>query len=216
MAATLVVLALVLFSLAARSRKKTGIPAGEVFYQDLPGQPFFGEPLRSDALGISGKPDCLIRAADGNIPVELKNSSRPPARDGVYANHMIQALAYCALVEEQMKVRVPYALVIYAGQHVRKIEFAEERRQWLLQTIREVELARARMTATRRVCAGDAEQLPEPAVFRTGEFSHSQTRERSRSLLEWNTVGDRCDRSILAHGSPQTFDPFVLPAGSQR
>ena len=38
MAATLVVLAVVLFLLAARSRKKTGIPAGEVFYQDLPGQ----------------------------------------------------------------------------------------------------------------------------------------------------------------------------------
>jgi hypothetical protein len=39
MAATLVVLAIVLF-LLARLRKRTGIPAGEVFYQDLPGQPF--------------------------------------------------------------------------------------------------------------------------------------------------------------------------------
>ena len=54
MAATLVVLALVLL-LAARSRKRAGIPAGAVFYQS--GQPFFGEPLRCDALGISGKPD---------------------------------------------------------------------------------------------------------------------------------------------------------------
>ena len=73
--ATLVVLAFVLFLLAARSRKKTGIPAGEVFYQDLPGQPFFGEQLRSNALGISGKPDCLVRTVDGTVPVELKNSS---------------------------------------------------------------------------------------------------------------------------------------------
>ena len=149
MAATLVVLALVLFLLAARSRRKTGIPAGEVFSQDLPGQPFFGEPLRSDALGISGKPDCLVRAADGIVPVELKNSSRPPARGGVYANHMVQALAYCALVEDQMKVRVPYALVIYAGQQVRKVEFTEERRQWLLQMIQAVEVTRARLTANR-------------------------------------------------------------------
>jgi len=149
MAATLVVLALVLFLLATRSRKRIGIPAGAVFYQDLPGQPFFGEPLRSDTLGISGKPDCLVRTADGTVPVELKNSNRPPARGGVYANHMIQALAYCALVEDQMKVRVPYALVIYAGQQVRKVEFTEERRNWLLQTIREVELACARMTANR-------------------------------------------------------------------
>jgi CRISPR-associated exonuclease Cas4 len=149
MAATLVVLALVLFLLAARSRKKTGILTGEVFYQDLPGQPFFGEPLRSGVLGISGKPDCLVRATDGTIPVELKNSGRSPARGGVYANHMIQALAYCALVEDQMKVRVPYALVIYAGQQVRKVEFTEERRRWLLQTIHEVEVARARLTANR-------------------------------------------------------------------
>ena len=149
MAATLVVLAFVLFLLAARSRKKTGIPAGELFYQDLPGQPFFGEPLRSNALGISGKPDCLVRTSDGTVPIELKNSSKPPARAGVYANHMIQALAYCALVEDQMKARVPYALVIYAGQQVRKVSFTDERRQWLLQTIHEVEVARARLTANR-------------------------------------------------------------------
>jgi hypothetical protein len=44
MPATLVVLALVLFLLAARSRKKTGIPAGEVFYQDLPVNPSSAKP----------------------------------------------------------------------------------------------------------------------------------------------------------------------------
>ena len=60
MAATLFVLAIVLFLLAARSRRRTGIPAGKVFYLDFPGQPFFGETLRSDALGISGKPDYLV------------------------------------------------------------------------------------------------------------------------------------------------------------
>ena len=149
LAATLVVLALVLFLLAARSRKKIGIPAGEVFYQDLPGQPFFGEPLRSNALGISGKPDCLIRTADGTVPVELKNSSKPPTRGEVYPNHMIQALAYCALVEAQIRERVPYALVIYAGQQVRKVEFTDRRRQWLLATIEEVERARMQKEADR-------------------------------------------------------------------
>ncbi len=149
MAATLLVLALFLFLLAARSRKKTGIPAGEVFYQDLAGQPFFGEALRSDRLGISGKPDCLIRTADGTVPVELKKSSKPPARGEVYPNHMIQALAYCALVEDQMKERVPYALVIYAGQQVRRVDFTDNRREWLVRTIREVKLARERLTANR-------------------------------------------------------------------
>lgn len=149
MAATLLVLALLLFLLAARSRKKTGIPAGEVLYQDLAGQPFFGEPLRSDRLGISGKPDCLIRTADGTVPVELKKSSKPPARGEVYPNHMIQALAYCALVEDQMKERVPYALVIYAGQQVRRVDFTDNRREWLVRAVHEVEFARERLTANR-------------------------------------------------------------------
>jgi CRISPR-associated exonuclease Cas4 len=67
----------------------------------------------------------------------------------VYPNHMIQALAYCALVEDQMKVPVPYALVIYAGERLRKVEFTNERRQWLLRTIQEVELARERLAADR-------------------------------------------------------------------
>jgi hypothetical protein len=87
---------------------------------------------RSHALGISGKPDCLIRTGEGFIPVELKNASKPPARCEVYPSHMIQALAHCALVEDQMKIPAPYALVIYAGQQVRRAEFTEHTRRWLL------------------------------------------------------------------------------------
>jgi CRISPR-associated exonuclease Cas4 len=110
LASTLVVLAVFLFFLAWRARSKTGIPAGEVFYQDLMGQPFQGEVLRSARWGISGKPDCLIRTPEGVIPVELKKSKKPPARGEIYANHRIQNLAYCALVEDQLRVRVPYGL----------------------------------------------------------------------------------------------------------
>ncbi|MBV8672744.1 MAG: Dna2/Cas4 domain-containing protein [Acidobacteriaceae bacterium] len=149
MAATLLILALVLFLLATRSRRRAGIPAGELFYQDLSGQPFYGKPLRSHALGISGKPDCLIRMAEGIVPVELKKSNKPPARGGVYPSHMIQAPGYCALVEEQMQVTAPYALVIYAGQQVRRVDFTEERRKWLLDTICQLECAGKRRSANR-------------------------------------------------------------------
>src|ERR1700733_14261881 len=142
MAATAMVLAILLFWLSARSRRKTGIPAGEVFYQDLVGQPFPAVALRSAKLGISGKPDCLIRTADGVVPVELKKSKKPPARGEVYPNHGIQNLAYCALVEDQMRVRVPYGLVIYAGQQVRRVEYPEASRRWLAHVIEEVRRAR--------------------------------------------------------------------------
>jgi CRISPR-associated exonuclease Cas4 len=149
MAATAMVLAILLFWLSARSRRKTGIPAGEVFYQDLVGQPFPAVALRSAKLGISGKPDCLIRTADGIVPVELKKSKRPPARGEVYPNHMIQNLAYGALVEDQMKERVPYGLVVYAGEQVRRVEFTESNRKWLMQTISAVQAARLQQEAKR-------------------------------------------------------------------
>ena len=149
MATALTTIAVVLFLLAAQSRKRIGIPAGALVYQDLPGQPFDGKSLRSHALGISGKPDCLIRTVAGIVPVELKYASRPPGRGEVYPSHMIQALAYCALVEDQIKVPAPYALVIYAGQRVRRVEFTQQRRRWLLDTIRQLELARERQLANR-------------------------------------------------------------------
>jgi CRISPR-associated exonuclease Cas4 len=149
MAVTAMVLALLFFRLSARSRKSTGIPAGEVFYQDLVGQPFAARNLRSLELGISGKPDCLIRTADGIVPVELKTSKRPPARGEVYPNHMIQNLAYCALVEEQLRGPVPYGLVIYAGQQVRRVEFTDSNRRWLTDMIAAVQAARLRKQADR-------------------------------------------------------------------
>jgi CRISPR-associated exonuclease Cas4 len=120
-----------------------------VLYQDLVGQPFTARNLRSLKLGISGKPDCLIRTADGIVPVELKKSNRPPARGEVYPNHMIQNLAYCALVEEQLREPVPYGLVIYAGQQVRRVEFTDANRRWLMQTIADVQAAQLRKQADR-------------------------------------------------------------------
>jgi CRISPR-associated exonuclease Cas4 len=125
------------------SRRKTGIPSGEPFYQDLTSQPFRATTLCSSQFGISGKPDCLIRTADGIVPVELKKAKRPLARGEVYPNHMIQTLAYCALVEEHFKARVPYGLVVYAGQRVRRVEYTEPNRRWLIETIQPLRAVRA-------------------------------------------------------------------------
>lgn len=69
--------------------------------------------LLSHVYGVGGKPDCLIRTADGIIPVELKKSARPPSRAAVYPNHMIQVLAYIVLVREHYGELVPYGLVVY-------------------------------------------------------------------------------------------------------
>ena len=102
---------------------------------------FAARDLRSLKLGISGKPDCLIRTADGMCRSNLKNRSGHRL-EGSYPNHMIQNLAYCALVEEQLRERVPYGLVIYAGQQVRRVEFTDSNRRWLMHTIAALQAAR--------------------------------------------------------------------------
>ena len=141
LATTLAVLAVVLFALNRHVRTRIGIPAGEIFYQDLGGQPFQAEVLRSSFWGISGKPDCLIRTTEGVVPVEFKRSKKAPAGGGIYPNHAIQNLAYCALVEDQMHVRVPYGLVIYAGRQVRRVEYNDANKRWLAEVIAEVRYA---------------------------------------------------------------------------
>jgi CRISPR/Cas system-associated exonuclease Cas4 (RecB family) len=61
----------------------------------------------------------------------------------VYPNHMIQNLAYCALADDQMQMRVPYGLVIYGGEQVRRVEYNEANRLWLHKVIAEVRMARS-------------------------------------------------------------------------
>jgi hypothetical protein len=62
---------------------------------------------------------------------------------------MIQNLAYCALVEDQMQMQVPYGLVIYAGEQVRRVEYNEVNRLWLHKVIAEVRMARTLPRVTR-------------------------------------------------------------------
>jgi len=78
MAATAMVLALLFFWLSVRSRKKTGIPAGEVFYQDLVGQPFAARDLRSLKLRKARllDQDCRRDCAGRIKEVEAATGSR--------------------------------------------------------------------------------------------------------------------------------------------
>jgi hypothetical protein len=70
LASTLILMAALLLFAARRSRRKIFIPSGEIFYQDLVGQPFEAKVLRSSRWGISGKQDCLIGTPDGVVPVD--------------------------------------------------------------------------------------------------------------------------------------------------
>lgn len=135
-------LGVVLLRTSQRRRHIIGITNGEVFYQDHEGQPMVAVPLVSKRLGLSGKPDCLIRNSDGIIPVELKKSARPPARGGVYPNHLIQVLAYIVLVREHYKEEVPYGLVLYGNEEARRVYPTQENLAWMESIVQEVRIAR--------------------------------------------------------------------------
>jgi CRISPR-associated exonuclease Cas4 len=134
------------------NRRDLGLPNGEVFYQDHHGQPMSAVALHSRVYGLRGKPDCLIRTADGIVPVELKKSGRPPARGGVYPNHLIQILAYIILVRENYREHVPYGLVIYGGAAAVKVIPTVEDLDWLARTVHEVRAARGHQGVDRSHC----------------------------------------------------------------
>lgn len=143
LAATLaLIVGIVLLRGSQRRRQQLGLPNGDVFYQDHSGQPMQAVALRSKVYGVHGRPDCLIRNADGIIPVELKKSARPPSRGGVYPNHLIQVLAYIILVRESYGEQVPYGLVIYGGETARKVIPTPENLAWFGEVVAAVRAAR--------------------------------------------------------------------------
>lgn len=131
-----------LLQVSQRRKRALGIPEGDVVYQDHESQRVSPPTLVSERLGLRGKPDCLIRNPEGIIPVELKKSARPPARGGVYPNHLIQVLAYIVLVREHYREPVPYGLVLYGDEEPRKVYATPQNLEWLENVILEVRRAR--------------------------------------------------------------------------
>ncbi|HVG31331.1 MAG TPA: CRISPR-associated protein Cas4 [Pyrinomonadaceae bacterium] len=140
--------------IAARGRARaTGLPEGELVYGDTgfavgkiaPARlNAEGErqerPLVSRRHGLTGRPDYLVRTRDGIIPVEAK-SARRPAGGRPYDSHLMQLAAYCLLVEDALGARVPYGVVRYADAEVR-VEYTDELRETLLETLAEIRDAR--------------------------------------------------------------------------
>ncbi len=114
LAVVLLVLALLVWLLASRARRGTGLPAGAVVYSDTGAWSRLERPLFSAALQLTGKPDYLVRQRDAVIPVEVKNGQAPAG--GPYPGHLYQLAAYCALVTETYGRRPAYGLIHYADR----------------------------------------------------------------------------------------------------
>jgi CRISPR-associated exonuclease Cas4 len=114
LALVLIIIAVVLWLLATRAQRASGLPTGRVVYTDAGGWGRLEKPLFSHALQLTGKPDYLVNERGRYIPVEVKSGRAPTG--GPYPAHMYQLAAYCALVAEAYQQRPTHGLIKYADK----------------------------------------------------------------------------------------------------
>ena len=130
----LLVLGLILLSKATRLRKATGLPGGQIIYSDMSNWNPVEKPLYDSSIGLSGKPDYLIRQNDMVIPVEVKSSKVAQAP---YDSHIFQLAAYCRFVENHFSVRPVYGILHYPN-HTFRIGFTSNLESNLLDLLFEM------------------------------------------------------------------------------
>lgn len=113
LAVVLLIAGLALFWVASRRRKDLGLPAGRIIYADTRAWGAVQEPLYDRTLGLTGRPDYLVRKGKHTIPVEVKTSQVSHAP---YDSHIFQLAAYCRLVESTFGVRPPYGILHYSNR----------------------------------------------------------------------------------------------------
>ncbi len=153
----LILLALLFWFLASRTRTATGLPAGRVVYTDTGAWSRLEKPLFSPRLQLTGKPDYLVRDGAAYIPVEVK--SGPAPAEGARASHIYQLAAYCVLVAEAYDNRPTHGLIKYADKTL-AVDFTPQLEADLLELLDEIredgeadDVARSHSSAARcRAC----------------------------------------------------------------
>jgi CRISPR-associated exonuclease Cas4 len=137
-AAGLFLTALLLLLRARDQRRLGGLPEGDLIYTDDAA----GDcpVLVSHRYGIKGRPDALVRTESGDlIPVERKKTRAP--RHRAYDGDLIQAAAYCVLVEERYGRVPPFMRIQYADRCFDE-PYTPQRKQWVLAICERVRQAR--------------------------------------------------------------------------
>lgn len=141
-AAILLVALLFMLVNARHQRQLGGLPDGELIYSDSQAQAC--PVLVSYRYGIKGKPDALVRTESGDIiPVERKRGRAPRQPD------LIQAAAYCILVEDQYGRTPPFMRIQYADRWFDEPSYAPDRKAWVLRTAGRLREARNRPDCNR-------------------------------------------------------------------
>lgn len=133
-ALALLLLAILLFWQSDRQRKEAGLPGGRVIYTDTRAWGEVEKPLFSRELGLTGKPDYLVRQNGLIIPVEVK-SGRAPEKP--HDSHIFQLAAYCLLVEKTFGKRPPYGIIHYKERDF-AVDYTSELESALLDQLAEM------------------------------------------------------------------------------
>jgi CRISPR-associated exonuclease Cas4 len=138
--------ALLMWARARQQIRQSGIPDGRVVYQDTDRRHNVERPLVSPSCGLTGKPDYLVEAANGLIPVELKSRNCP--RSGPHEGEVAQVTAYCVLVEDAFGATPPCGIIQYADR-AWPIRYTINDRKRLLHILDQMREARNTRTAHR-------------------------------------------------------------------
>jgi CRISPR-associated exonuclease Cas4 len=132
-AVVLALLAGILLVLAGRRlRERFGLGGGRTVSLDR-------VTLTSRRLGLTGRPDRLVKGGGTIIPEEWKSSRtlRPW--------HRAQLGAYFLLIEEQLRIRPSHGFIVCGDGTRHKIDNTEELRTWVLEVADQIREARRRV-----------------------------------------------------------------------
>jgi CRISPR-associated exonuclease Cas4 len=127
----LLFLALFFFLISRRLSLKSGIPDGRIIYSDPGVWSKTLKPLYDSAIGLTGRPDYLIKREGLIIPAEVKSAWAPRSP---YDSHILQLAAYCMLVDSMYGRRPPYGLLRYRNRTF-KVEYTDDLESRLLEVI---------------------------------------------------------------------------------
>ena len=153
--------AALLFLAAHRKKIHSGLPGGQIFYEDMGRKEAVAQAFFDPRLNLTGKPDYIVRQGKALIPVEVKTGRTPPEP---YDSHIFQLAAYCYLVDQATGIRPPYGLINYPKQTF-KIDYSLELEETLKLLIQEM----------RSKCQLNSEMMrshEEPARCRRCGFRH--------------------------------------------
>jgi CRISPR-associated exonuclease Cas4 len=138
-------LALALFWQANRQQKTAGLPGGKVIYSDTKDWGTVDKPFYDPLLGLTGKPDYVVKKGNQLIPVEVKSSR---VIEAPYDSHIFQLAAYCYLIEKQTGNRPHYGILHYPSRTFR-VDYTQKLESALLDLISDIRYQERRTTVNR-------------------------------------------------------------------